>query len=153
MAGDGESEKMNIASSDIENFIKRDDKGYLKVDDLSVKDISQVTGYSPFYLTSKSQLTANFNAYKDALEGMDSAFIGYAVKANHNMHILRYLSSLGCGAVLVSGNELRTAIKAGFDTSKMVFNGNGKMQEELDLAVQNGVLVNIDSEFDLEHII
>ena len=40
MAGDGESEKMNIASSDIENFIKRDDKGYLKVDDLSVKDIS-----------------------------------------------------------------------------------------------------------------
>ena len=35
----------------------------------------------------------------------------------------------------------------------MVFNGNGKMQHELDLAVENGVLVNIDSEFDLEHII
>jgi diaminopimelate decarboxylase len=35
----------------------------------------------------------------------------------------------------------------------MVFNGNGKMQQELDLAVDNGVLVNIDSEFDLEHII
>lgn len=75
------------------------------------------------------------------------------MKANHNMHILRYLAGLGCGAVLVSGNELRTAIKAGFDTEKMVFNGNGKMQEELDLAVEKGVLVNIDSEFDLDHII
>lgn len=61
-------------------------------------------------------MTANFNAYKEALEGLDSAFIGYAVKANHNMHILRYLASLGCGAVLVSGNELKTAIQAGFDT-------------------------------------
>lgn len=78
-------------------------------------------------MTSKSQLTANFNAYKQALTGLDSAFIGYAVKANHNMHILRYLAGLGCGAVLVSGNELKTAIKAGFDVSKMVFNGNGKM--------------------------
>ena len=69
------------------------------------------------------------------------------------MHVLRYLASLGCGAVLVSGNELKTAIQAGFSTNKMVFNGNGKMQQELDLAVENGVLVNIDSEFDLEHII
>lgn len=86
------------------------------VDDLTVKEVADSTGYSPFYLTSKSQLTANFNAYKMALQDMDSAFIGYAVKANHNMHILRYLASLGCGAVLVSGNELKTAIKAGFDT-------------------------------------
>lgn len=97
------------------------------VEDLTVNEIANSTGYSPFYLTSKSQLTANFNAYKNALEGLDSAFIGYAVKANHNMHILRYLAGLGCGAVLVSGNELKTAIKAGFDTEKMVFNGNGKM--------------------------
>ena len=35
----------------------------------------------------------------------------------------------------------------------MVFNGNGKTQEEIDFAVQNNILVNIDSEFDLEHII
>lgn len=92
-------------------------------------------------------------AYRDALVGLDSAFIGYAVKANHNLHVLRYLASLGSGAVLVSGNELKTAIQAGFSTNKMVFNGNGKMQNELDLAVENGVLVNIDSEFDLDHII
>jgi diaminopimelate decarboxylase len=35
----------------------------------------------------------------------------------------------------------------------MVFNGNGKTQAELNLAVENGIMVNIDSEFDLEHII
>ena len=102
---------------------------------------------------SKDKLKENFDAYKTALEGLDSAFIGYAVKANHNLHLMRYLASLGCGAVLVSGNELRTALMAGFDKNKMVFNGNGKMENELFLAVENGVLVNIDSEFDLDHII
>ncbi len=64
------------------------------------------------------------------------------------------LASFGCGSVLVSENELKIAIQAGFSTKKMVFNGNGKMQRELDLtADENGVLVYIDSEFDLEHII
>ena len=76
---------------------------------------------------SKDKLKENFDAYKTALEGLDSAFIGYAVKANHNLHLMRYLANLGCGAVLVSGNELRTAILAGFDLNKIVFNGNGKM--------------------------
>lgn len=110
-----------------QSYIKRNDEGHLMVEDLTVKDIANSTGYSPFYLTSKSQLTSNFNAYKEALADLDSAFIGYAVKANHNIHILRYFAGLGCGAVLVSGNELETAIEAGFDTEKMVFNGNGKM--------------------------
>lgn len=118
-------------------------------DKLSVKSIHDKATYKPFYLMSKSQLRANFEAYQTALQGLDLSFIGYAVKANHNMHVLRYLASLGSGAVLVSGNELKTAIKAGFDTKKMVFNGNGKMLHELEYAVENDVLVNIDSEFDL----
>ena len=70
----------------------------------------QKSNYTPFYLMSKKQLTANFFAYKNALNNLDSAFIGYAIKANHNLHILKYLASLGSGAVLVSGNELLTAI-------------------------------------------
>jgi diaminopimelate decarboxylase len=66
---------------------------------------------------------------------------------------LKFLASLGSGAVLVSGNELRVALIAGFDPAKIVFNGNGKTLEDLYLAVDCEVLVNIDSEFDLEHII
>jgi len=45
------------------------------------------------------------------------------------------------------------AIRAGFKPSEIIYNGNGKTQSELDLAIQNNILVNIDSEFDLEHII
>lgn len=38
-------------------------------------------------------------------------------------------------------------------TCRTVFNGNGKLPWELDLAVEHGVLVNVDSEFDLKNII
>jgi hypothetical protein len=60
--------------------------------------------------------------------------------------------ALGSGAVLVSGNELKLAMKAGFDPSRTIFNGNGKLPWELELAAEAGCLVNVDSEFDFENI-
>lgn len=36
---------------------------------------------------------------------------------------------------------------------RCIFNGNGKILEDLVLAAQAGVFVNIDSEFDLENIV
>ena len=72
---------------------------------------------SPFYLYSKNRITANYKAYAAALEGLEH-FVGYAVKANNNLPIMRHLQSLGSGAVLVSGNELHAAEAAGFDTTR-----------------------------------
>lgn len=37
--------------------------------------------------------------------------------------------------------------------NRCIFNGNGKILEDLVLAAQEGVFVNIDSEFDLENIV
>lgn len=37
--------------------------------------------------------------------------------------------------------------------NRCIFNGNGKLLEDLVLAAQEGVFVNIDSEFDLENIV
>lgn len=72
----------------------------------------------PFYLYSRKQITRNVEAYRDALEGLEGAVIGYAIKANNNLKILEHLRGLGCGAVLVSGNELRLALRAGFDPTR-----------------------------------
>lgn len=107
---------------------------------------------SPFYLYSKPQITRNFEAYREALEGLRS-IVGYAIKANNNLKILQHLRALGCGAVLVSGNELRLALHAGFDPKRCIFNGNGKLLKDLVLAAEEGVFVNVDSEFDLGNIV
>lgn len=36
---------------------------------------------------------------------------------------------------------------------RCIFNGNGKLLDDLVLAAQEGVFVNVDSEFDLENIV
>lgn len=41
----------------------------------------------------------------------------------------------------------------GFWINRCIFNGNGKLLEDLVLAAQVGVFVNVDSEFDLENIV
>jgi diaminopimelate decarboxylase len=124
---------------------------YLYCEEVRVKDIQDTVHASPFYLYSAAQLRANVAAYTAALNGLP-ARISYAVKANGNLTLLKRLRALGCGATLVSGNELRLALRAGLAPADMILNGNGKQRAELALAVQHGVMVNIDSEFDLEHI-
>lgn len=97
-------------------FTKSSD-GFLYCEGVKVQDVMESTERRPFYLYSKPQITRNVEAYKSALEGLES-IIGYAIKANNNLKILEHLRHLGCGAVLVSGNELKLALRAGFDPTR-----------------------------------
>lgn len=101
-------------------FYKGDD-GYLYCDDVRVDDVRQQIPVEdgPFYLYSKETITRNYKAYEAALQGLDS-IVGYAIKANNNLLIMKHLQQLGSGAVLVSGNELKLAVAAGFDTNRCV---------------------------------
>ncbi|CAK9153686.1 unnamed protein product [Ilex paraguariensis] len=147
--------KTSNSDTQIQNFqhcFTKSEDGYLCCEGRKVQDVMETVERSPFYLYSKSQITRNFEAYREALEGLNS-IIGYAIKANNNLQILEHLRKLGCGAVLVSGNELRLALHAGFNPTRCIFNGNGKTLEDLVLAAQEGVFVNIDSEFDLDNIV
>ena len=125
--------------------------GSLYCENLRVKTICEQVGQTPFYLYSGQAIRQNYAAYADALAGLPTA-ISYAIKANGNLHILKLLHQLGSWATLVSGGELQLALAAGFEPGHMIFNGNGKTIPELRLAVQHGAMINIDSDFDLEHI-
>lgn len=149
-----EQGKKALATTTTTAFPVRED-GFMYCEDARVQDIMEheVEEVRPFYLYSKKQLQRNYEAYQAALEGLNS-IIGYAVKANNNLKIMEHLRELGSGAVLVSGTELRLAVEhAKFDPARCVFNGNGKLLEELEVAAQYGVLINVDSEFDLAQII
>lgn len=100
-----------------QHCFKKSEDGFLYCEGVKVEDVMETVERRPFYLYSKPQLTRNVEAYKAALEGLNS-IIGYAIKANNNLKILEHLRGLGCGAVLVSGNELKLALRAGFDPTK-----------------------------------
>jgi diaminopimelate decarboxylase len=125
--------------------------GELYCDRYSVKTVFQQVGHTPFFLYSGQEIQDNYDAYANALSDIP-AVISYAVKANGNLHILERMQGYGSWATLVSGGEIRLALAAGFDPQRMIYNGNGKTIAELTLAVESGIMVNIDSEFDLDHI-
>lgn len=104
---------------------------------------------SPFFVYSKAAILNNVRQYKSALSDFNY-ILNYSMKANNNITILKLMKEQGCSLTLVSGMELRLALDLGFDPSKLMFNGNGKMKWELEMAINAGALLNVDSVFNLK---
>jgi len=102
---------------------------------------------TPLYVVNLDTLEYNFLRFDRA---MLAAGIGhkifYAVKANPLLAVLQRIRQLGGGAEVVSLGELEAARRAGFSSSKIIFNGPGKNAEEIGEAVESGVAsINIES--------
>jgi diaminopimelate decarboxylase len=124
---------------------------FLYCEGIKITDLFARTSTTPFYLYSTKQLRQNFATYQNALTGIEG-IISYAIKANGNLTLLKMLREMESWATLVSGGELKLALAAGFAPEQLIFNGNGKTRSELKFAIETGVFINIDSDFDLAHI-
>jgi diaminopimelate decarboxylase len=71
--------------------------------------------------------------------------INYACKALNNINILKLLKNAGSGLDTVSIQEIWLGLKAGFAPENIIFTPNGVSLEEIDLAVKEGVHINIDN--------
>ena len=101
---------------------------------------------TPFYCYSLSQIKSNFYNFKNSFKTI-KPLICFSVKSNSNLAILKELKKLGSGADVVSIGELLKAKKAGINSSKIVFSGIGKTEEEIKTAIKKRVLlINIESE-------
>ncbi len=101
---------------------------------------------TPLYVTSERRLRENVRAYRKAFP---DALIYFAVKANGNLALLRILAEEGMGADVFSAGELSLVRMAGMPMEKILFNGNSKRTEELEMAVEAGVRVSADSKDEL----
>ncbi|MBI4677090.1 MAG: diaminopimelate decarboxylase [Elusimicrobia bacterium] len=97
---------------------------------------------TPLYAYSKRAVLEAFGRLEGAFSRRKT-LICYALKANPNRRIAALLAGCGAGAEVVSGGELRRALAAGFSPGKIVFSGVGKTEEELRLAVREGILAVI----------
>ncbi len=129
-------------------FLYRDSDGGIDLycEDMSVADIASQYG-TPLYLYSKNQILGNFRSFNEAIKKSSSnSYVSYAIKANSNIEILKILATEGSGASVVSGGELIAAIRAGFDPAKITFDGPGKNNEEIILALRSNIFaIDIES--------
>ncbi|MHB1665709.1 MAG: diaminopimelate decarboxylase [bacterium] len=124
------------------DFIFKDSELYCE--SIPVKKIAEEVG-TPFYLYSLATIKRHFKAFNESSKVMDS-IVCFSVKANSNIAILNVLFKLGWGADIVSGGELFRSIKAGVDTSKVVYSGVGKTAGEIEFALNSDILMfNIES--------
>ncbi|MGB3944436.1 MAG: diaminopimelate decarboxylase [Methanothrix sp.] len=119
----------------------RAEDGDLTIDGVDVVDLAEVFG-TPLYVTSERRLRENARAYREAFPEAD---VYFAVKANGSLAILRILAEEGLGADVFSAGELSLVRMAGIPGEKILFNGNSKSLEELEMAVEAGVRVSADS--------
>ncbi len=107
---------------------------------------------SPLYVYDGDLITQKFEQFQSAYKNaFGEAKVLYAIKANTNMAIVSLLKKSGAGAECISGGEISTALKLGFEGENILFTSSAKTPAELELAIRNGVVVNLDSLEDLNH--
>ena len=108
---------------------------------------------TPYYLYRKDILKRTLDAIAQATEKDNNFIIHYAIKANDNPDVLKFISSYNLGADCVSGGEIEKAVNNGFNPAKIVFAGVGKRDEEIEIAIKNGIYsLNVESIQEIEVI-
>lgn len=90
---------------------------------------------TPFYYYDLEVLKRACEIVKEGSEKYCYS-VHYAVKANPNPRILKFIATFGFGADCVSWNEIERSIKAGFKPSEIVFAGVGKTDREIEAALK-----------------
>ena len=108
---------------------------------------------TPFYYYDTELLRQTLQAINQEAGQHEHFVVHYAVKANANPKLLRYIRQAGLGADCVSGGEIEAAIRAGFPASKIVYAGVGKSDWEINLGLDNDIFCfNVESIPELEVI-
>ena len=93
---------------------------------------------TPFYFYDMDLLRQTLDIYKQQIDQY-GWHAHYAMKANANDRILATIRDYGLGADCVSGNEVKLAVRSGFDPQKIVYAGVGKSDKEIKAALRAGI--------------
>ena len=122
----------------------------LYAEDVRVSDVVSEVG-TPVYVYSKKHFIDQFTKFDSAFKR--DHIVCFAIKANSNLAVIKTFADLGAGADIVSKGELFRALKAGVDPSKIVFSGVAKTKDEIEYALESGILMfNVESYDELLNI-
>ncbi len=124
----------------LHNNLKIGENGHLYFGGVDTVEMAKKYG-TPLYLIHEDRIRENCRRYKDALQAHfgNTATPLYASKALCYSDLYRILKEEGLGIDIVSGGELYTALRSGFDTSEVFFHGNNKTEAEIIYALKSKV--------------
>jgi len=120
--------------------------------DMNLRELSEQYN-TPFYIVNERLIRKRYNALKSLLDAQyEQNEIHYAVKANSNLAILTILNLEGASVDCSSVGEVRSCLKAGIPSEKIIYTGNMFTNDDLEFAVKNDILINLDSISQLDRL-
>lgn len=115
-------------------------KGHLTIGGCDTVELANIYG-TPLYVMDETTIRQALRDYKRSIDDYyeQGGRVHFASKACSFKEIYRILAEEGCGADVVSGGELYTAVQAGFPADKICFHGNNKTAAEIKMGLDYGV--------------
>jgi len=122
----------------------------LQVGGIPLTELARRVGRTPFYAYDRRLITQRVELLRKHLPA--EVHLHYAIKANPMPEVVRHLASLLDGLDVASAGELRVALSSGMNPQMISFAGPGKTDAELAAAIAAGIVVNLESENEMERI-
>lgn len=115
-----------------------------------LKDLDEKFG-APFYIMDPEKYRSNINGFLNAFKRRyEKVVAGYSFKTNYVPTLCQIARQEGVWAEVVSEMEYELARKIGFE--KVIFNGPIKRPAIFKKALENGAVINLDSEYEVDMI-
>ena len=106
-------------------------------------------GQTPFYVYERKAMTQRVaELLRRCLPA--GVHLHYAMKANPMPAVVQHMATLVDGIDVASGGELRVALDTTMDAANISFAGPGKSDAELSSAIAAGIVLNLESEGEME---
>ncbi len=118
----------------------------LYIGEVNTKDLAEKYN-TPLYVFDEKLIRDNCREYKKYFKADENNKIAYAGKAFLTKYMCKLIDEEGLYLDVVSGGELYTAHKAEFPMERVLFHGNNKTFEEIQMGVDLGVGVFVVDNF------
>jgi diaminopimelate decarboxylase len=126
--------------------------GHLEIGGCDALELAREYG-TPLYVMDEAHIRDTMRAMTQALRARhEQTQVIYASKAFPCLAIARIVAQEGLMIDVASAGELLTALRADFPVERIVFHGNNKSRDELEMAVRAGIgriIVDNDNELDV----
>ncbi|NVD96919.1 pyridoxal-dependent decarboxylase, exosortase A system-associated [Massilia sp. BJB1822] len=127
-------------------FEVKDDS--LHIGGIPLARLAQRVGQTPFYVYERRAMTERVTLLRKHLP--TDVHLHYAMKANPMPAVVQHMAGLVDGIDVASGGELQVALDTGMDPARISFAGPGKSDAELSCAIAAGIVLNLESEGEME---
>jgi len=135
------------------SYIVSDEHGVLTVEGVSVIELANNFG-TPLFVISENTIRENYQTFYKAFQSRypKAVVVCVGMKANWGLAVRRIIVEEGGGGDAFGLGELYVALLAGTPADKIVLNGPNKPEDVLKVAVESGIMINVDNLDELENI-